>query len=115
MSHHPPISVFYLQGPKNKFKFYGHYEYIAKLKSITGNSVDGQFKGPNTIEFSNGEKITFTYPCMSISGLLFGKRIIQWEKGMEFIDHFNNIRAFMNFTPQPHFYQKFKEPTDIFR
>ena len=109
MSHHPPISVFYLQGPKNKFKFYGYYEYIARLKSVTGNSVDGQFKGPSTVEFQNGDKITYTLPFMCISGLLYGKRIIQWEKGLEFVDHVNNIKAILNFTPEPRFFQKFKE------
>ena len=115
MSHHPPISVFYLQGFKNKFKFYGYYEYIARLKSMTGNSVDGQFKGPSTIEFQNGDKITYTLPFMCISGLLYGKRVIQWEKGLEFVDHVNNLKAVINFTPEPKFYQTFKEPTDIFR
>ena len=115
MSHHPPVSVFYLLGPKNKYKFYGYYEYTAKLKSITGNSVDGQLKGPSTIEFPDGEKITFTYPPVSISGLLYGNRIIQWEKSFEFVDHVNNLECVLNFTPEPKFYQKFKEPTDIFR
>ena len=115
MSHHPPVSVFLLLGARNKFKLYGYHEYVARLKSVTGNAVDGQFRGPSTIEFQNGEKITYTLPCMSIAGLLYGKRIVQWEKSFEFVDHTNNLKAVLSFTPEPKFYQKFKEPTDIFR
>ena len=32
-SHHPPISHFLVQDIQKKFKYYGHYEYTAKLKA----------------------------------------------------------------------------------
>ena len=34
---------------------------------------------------------------------------------MEFSDYKNDISANLEFTPAPKFYQKFKEPTDVFR
>lgn len=97
------------------WKFYGHYEYIAKLKSLTGNSFGGQFRGPNRLELKNGDILTFTYPVMNITGLMYGRRIMEWEGNMEFSDYKNDISANLEFTPAPKFYQKFKEPTDVFR
>ena len=114
MSHHPPISRFLLIS-QNNWKIYGYYEYIAKLKGFTGNVIGGCFKGPNCIDFGNDDVITYNLPSMNISGLMYGRRIMEWEGRMEFLDKKNNIKAFLNFTPPPSFFKKFIEPTDIFR
>jgi hypothetical protein len=116
MSHHPPISRFLVVSGNGAWKYYGYYEYVAKMKSITGNVVGGQFKGPNVVEFlPSGDKIEFYFPIMNINGMMYGKRIIEWEGTINFIDNKNNIRANLSFTPSPKFYQKFKEPNDILR
>jgi hypothetical protein len=99
----------------NSWKFYGFYEYVAKLKSVTGNVIGGQFKGPNILELNDGTKLQFHYPNMNINGLMFGKRIMEWEGSMQFSDEKNNITSSITFTEVPGFFQKFKEPTDIFR
>jgi hypothetical protein len=85
------------------------------LKSLTGNSFGGQFRGPNHLELQNGDILTFTFPIMNITGLMYGRRIMEWEGSMEFSDKKNDITANLAFTPPPKFYQKFKEPTDVFR
>ena len=81
--------------------------------------MGGQFRGPNIIEFTSSEKIkeviSFTYPYMNISGLMYGKRTVEWEGSMDFLDVKNSLTAKLNFTPAPKFFQKFKEPTDVFR
>lgn len=120
MSHHPPISRFLILGANKKWKFYGYYEYAVKIKSITGNVAGGQFKGPNILEIynkqtGNNDIIEYTLPSMNISGLMYGKRIVEWEGVCEFKDENNGVYAFLKFTPAPKFYQKFVEPTDIFR
>lgn len=120
VSHHPPISRFFVISSNKLWRFHGFYEYVAKIKSITGNVVGGQFKGPNIIEIYNKKTgiydlIQYSLPTMNITGMMYGKRIIEWEGVLEFKDEINNIYAFLKFTPAPKFYQKFVEPTDIFR
>lgn len=59
-SHHPPISNYLIEGPKvANYKFYGSNEFVAQLKSA-GNILNIQFKGPNIIEFPNGDKVIYT-------------------------------------------------------
>jgi len=120
MSHHPPISRFLILAGNKKWKFHGYYEYAVKIKSLTGNVVGGQFKGPNILEIYNPLKgifdvIEYTMPTMNISGMLYGKRVIEWEGICEFKDENNGIYAYLKFTLASKFYQKFVEPTDIFR
>jgi hypothetical protein len=121
MSHHPPISRFLIISSNNTWKFHGYYEYTAKIKSLTGNTAGGQFKGPNIIEFinplnmNNNDRIVFNYPSSNIHGLMYGRRIMEWEGNLEFIDEKNKLTATLSFTPSPKFYQKFKEPNDTLR
>jgi hypothetical protein len=52
---------------------------------------------------------------MNITGLMYGRRVIDWEGTMNFLDENNGLSATIAFTPPPKFFQKFKEATDIFR
>jgi hypothetical protein len=115
VSHHPPIARFLILSGNKKWKFYGYYEFVVKLKSLTGNVIGGHFRGPNFLELDSGEKLQFTYPFMNISGLMYGRRNMEWEGSMKFENPSHNISAEINFTPAPGIFQKFKEPTDIFR
>lgn len=115
MSHHPPISRFLIIPESNSWQIYGYYEYIVKLKSLTGNSISGQFKGPNCLRLKDGSILNFSYPFLNITGLMYGRRIMEWEGSMQFNDEKNNINAELTFTVPPRFFQKFKEATDIFR
>ncbi len=114
MSHHPPISRFLLISGNN-WRFHGYYEFIAKLKGFTGNVIGGCLRGPNIVDFGNGDTITYNLPNQNITGLMYGKRVIEWDGRMDFYDSKNNIQASLSFTEPPSFFQKFTDPTDVFR
>jgi hypothetical protein len=59
ISHHPPIAYYCVIGPENSYKFYGFYEFTAR---VSGNSVIGRQKGPNIIEFHDGGRVVFERP-----------------------------------------------------
>lgn len=71
-SHHPPICNFMVQDTEKKFKFFGHYEFKAKLMY---NGVTGQQDGGNYVEFYDGQKIRWVMPPSQITGLLYGTRV----------------------------------------
>ncbi len=89
-SHHPPMSHFYMLGPNTSYKMYGHYIYRIHM---SGNTLEGQQEGPNVVEFSNGQKITFRYPKIKIHGMIYGKRMIYPSGVMTFEDPDNRLRA----------------------
>lgn len=89
-SHHPPISNFYIQGPKDIYKLYGHYEYKVK---IAPNSLTSDQDGPNIVEFPDGQRITYHYPLVEIRGLIFGDRVVFATGNMVFEDVENGLKA----------------------
>eukprot|EP00826_Nyctotherus_ovalis_P035735 TRINITY_DN3093_c0_g1_i5.p1 TRINITY_DN3093_c0_g1~~TRINITY_DN3093_c0_g1_i5.p1 ORF type:complete len:481 (-),score=161.09 TRINITY_DN3093_c0_g1_i5:30-1472(-) len=89
-SHHPPISNFYVQGPKDIYKLYGHYEYKVK---IAPNSLTSDQDGPNVVEFPDGQRITYHYPLVEIRGLIFGDRVVFATGNMVFEDVENRLKA----------------------
>lgn len=50
-SHHPPIANFLMEDPDNLYKFWGFYEFKAK---ISGNNLLMRNEGPNHIQFQDG-------------------------------------------------------------
>ena len=81
------MSRFYVLGggeDKKLYIFKGFYEYTGSLR---GNYVLGRQKGPNTIVFNDNQEITFTLPLCKLSGLIYGNRIVEWTKDMEFYDN----------------------------
>jgi hypothetical protein len=93
-SHHPPISNFFVQGPDNLYKLYGHYEY--KMK-ISPNSLTSDQDGPNVVEFHDGQKIAYHYPFIEIKGLIFGDRVVYSTGNMVFEDVQNDLKAVIVF------------------
>ncbi len=93
-SHHPPISNFLMTGPDDAYKMYGHHEYKGH---VSANTLEGQQDGPNTVEFANGQKITFHYPKVKIHGIIMGSRMIYQSGPMTFEDTKNRIKAVIIF------------------
>lgn len=58
ISHHPPISSFYMIG--RGYKIFGCVE--AKV-NLHFNSADGLNEGFYNVQFDDGQKITFTSPA----------------------------------------------------
>ena len=99
ISHHPPISYFLVEHNGGLYKFYGSYEYTAKLTDF-GNSATGRQVGKNYIEFKDGTKIVYEFPYMKIGGLLFGKRTIKFSGKVEFTDQKNGLEAVLKFNSE---------------
>eukprot|EP01006_Ploeotia_vitrea_P047236 TRINITY_DN67105_c1_g7_i1.p1 TRINITY_DN67105_c1_g7~~TRINITY_DN67105_c1_g7_i1.p1 ORF type:complete len:484 (-),score=266.68 TRINITY_DN67105_c1_g7_i1:106-1557(-) len=90
VSHHPPVSAFQVFGPDGLWKYYGHHEYIASFRP--NGMLAGQ-EGPNTVEFQDGTKITFSYPHVKLSGAMFGERLFNYTDTLVFEDKKNNLRC----------------------
>ena len=90
---------------------WGSYEYKAALR---GNSVIGNYQGPNIIEFKNGDRITFELPPCKVSGLIYGKRIIEWQEAMVFHDKKNKITGNIKFDESGSLFSKRQHPSDYF-
>jgi len=68
-SHHPPVSHFYMVGPKNNYKYHG-FALFAAGAGI--NSVSVKNKGKRTVEFADGQSITWNYCEESFNNTFFG-------------------------------------------
>lgn len=99
-SHHPPISNYLLEGPPGSdYKFYGSNEFVGNIKSA-GNILNIIFRGPNVIEFPNGDVITFTNPASKVKGLMMGDKLIFMEGVVEFYDETNSIKSVIFMEPK---------------
>ena len=67
ISHHPPVSSFFIEG--NLYKIYGYFNYTAKagLNSVTVSNI-----GKRTFEFFDGYKAVVSCPEELFSGTFFG-------------------------------------------
>lgn len=99
-SHHPPISSYLIEGPKNaNYKFYGNNEFVGNIKS-GGNILSILFRGPNVIEFPDEQKIKFSNQSNKVKGLMWGDKLICMEGNLEFIDEENNLKAIVFMEPK---------------
>ena len=114
ISHHPPISYFLVEHNGGLYKFYGSYEYTAKLTDF-GNSATGRQVGKNYIEFKDGTKIVYEFPYMKIGGLLFGKRTIKFSGKVEFTDQKNGLNAVLKFNSEGGMFKKKEGLVDEFK
>lgn len=111
-SHHPPIANFYVT--HKDFKFWGRYEFCAKLEGMTKNTVHMQQQGPNHIDFSDGQRIKFYWPCLQIDGVAYGERTCKYIDHMKFIDEKNRIKAIIKFGESGEHKTFSKKRTDAF-
>ncbi|CAD8169140.1 unnamed protein product [Paramecium octaurelia] len=94
-SHHPPISHFYIEHFRKKYRFYGHFEYQAALRY---NAVIGHQVGENAVEFSDGQRIAFSMPPAKVSGLIYGARLLEWYGSIKFVDQKNDMVCDIKFS-----------------
>jgi hypothetical protein len=113
ISHHPPISCFLVEHQGGLYRYYGSYEYTAKLTDL-GNSATGRQVGKNIIEFIDGTKITYEFPFMKIGGLLFGKRTIKFSGTVIFKDEKNSLVGQLKFNSEGGVFKKREGPVDEF-
>ena len=94
-SHHPPVTHWYMEGPNNLYKFFGHGQIKAGLAGP--NTIKASKLGKHTIVFKNGDKLDYTAPKMQINGVVLGQRTINFVGSFEVIDHKNDLSAIFNF------------------
>lgn len=83
ISHHPPITYFYVIGPNKSYKFYGNYNY----ESHAGlNSLSLLNLGNRNIHFSDGQKIIYNFASEEYSGSFLGTMKIESKGKMSFVD-----------------------------
>lgn len=90
-SHHPPIANFLLS--HKDFKFWGRYEFFAKIEGVTKNILLMHQQGPNHVDFKDGQRITFHWPHLYVEGITHGDRVCKYTGYMKFIDEKNQIKA----------------------
>ena len=92
-SHHPPISNYLLEGPPGSpYKFYGNNEFVGNIKN-RGNVLTILFRGPNTIEFPDGEKITFHNHVNKVRGLMWGDKLLSMDGLLTVTNENNDLKA----------------------
>jgi hypothetical protein len=95
ISHHPPVSAYYMVDAAGNYQLYGTGEVSAKLSGM--NHIEGKRIGQTTIIFKDGSKVTIANPEMMIEGVMMGDRIINHLKSFCFVDAANNITAEIKF------------------
>jgi len=95
-SHHPPVTSWQVFGPNNSYKFYGFGEWTA---SFHVNSITGAQKGVTFVEFPDGTKIQYILPEISVKGILFGNRIMEYLGEIWFKDVTHNLMAIIKIPP----------------
>jgi len=95
ISHHPPISAYYMTNNNGDYKLYGNGEVNAKLSGM--NSIEGKRVGNNYIEFKDGCKIKVENPEVIIEGLVMGDRTMNHHRSFCFIDEGNHLLAEVKF------------------
>jgi hypothetical protein len=91
VTHHPPISYFFQEGPQKLYRWYGYSAFSPKAHL---NSVDLHVEGGKAIEFaSDGAKITYGPHQDQFFNTLFGTLIHLITGKIEFNDEQNGITA----------------------
>ena len=93
----PSTNRYLLEDPDGLYRMYG----FTQIKSgVNGpNSVAGWNIGTNTIEFKNGQKITYTLPRLIISGMLHGIRSQAFYNHSIFTDEANGLVCDLEYNP----------------
>ena len=98
ISHHPPITYYYLWSKYHDlFKAYGYLEY----RPIMGaNTAGGHGYGPFVVEFGDGQKIEIWSPITEVAGVMFGERAFNIVDTMRVKDPRHNLYCEIVFNPE---------------
>ena len=90
VTHHPPVSYFYFEGPGSAYRFYAHTSFSARPSM---NSLNVKQEGKKVVEFGDGTVIEFTPLQDVFNNTLFGTMNHMCTGTMTFTDQKNNIHA----------------------
>jgi len=109
-SHHPPISNYLIEGPpESNYKLYGNNEFVGKIMN-RGNILSVLFKGPNTIEFPDGEKITFYNHVNKVKGLMWGDKLISMDGTLTVVSEDSDLKVVIIMEPKTKEIQDDEDP-----
>lgn len=80
-----------------------------------GNSVTGGIVGNTYIEFSDGTRIVYELPPITIAGLIMGKRLIHFTGGISFIDQKSEYKCVLKLNKEGTMFSKQQGPLDEFK
>jgi len=85
-SHHPPITSFLIVNPM--FKQYGS---IGMEATAAPNTMTGKIVGKFNLEFNDGTVYNFKLPDFTLSGIMVGRRYINWNGAIKIDDTVINL------------------------
>jgi hypothetical protein len=87
-----------LEGPGNKYRFSGFFEYKAWLSGM--NSLGGSRIGKQIFSFNDGGLLSIKDPVMEISNFLSSERTLNFIGQMQIVDHINKLEVVVTYNPQ---------------
>jgi len=90
VTHHPPVTYFYYDGPNQMYRFYAHTNFSAGVRM---NSVNVKQEGIKVVEFGDGTVIRFTPLQDLFSNSLFGTLNHMCTGTINFTDEKNGLTA----------------------
>ena len=93
----PSTNRYLLEDPDGLYRMYGYTQIKSGMNGV--NSVSGWNIGTNTIEFKNGDKITYKLPRLIISGMIHGTRSQAFYNHSVFKDEANGIVCDLQYNP----------------
>jgi hypothetical protein len=115
VSHHPPVSAWDLEAP-GKWRYHGFGEATA---TVSGNSIRAGRVGRNVIDFADGGRVEWSLPMLSVGGLMWGARTMEYLGEMCFVDAKSGLQVVLRFDSESRAGGWFgggqSMPTDLFR
>ena len=98
--HTPCISNYYMLDKENNYKFSGFFDLATEgaLKMLINNSIIVMNKGKGNLYLKQTNRtLNIQFPAISISGLVFGQRLVSWRHMLKIEDHTNNLIVLVYF------------------
>lgn len=116
-THHPPASNWEVIAADKSWHYWGRGVWSA---SFRGNTVKGNQKGWNHVDFADGHRISFTIPQVHVHGIMMGERYVDFHGTMDFVDEANDLHCELQMNPDrkgfvKSLFKRAETPTDWFR
>lgn len=98
--HTPCISNYYIVDKENNYKFSGFFDLATEgaLKMLINNSIIVFNKGKGNLYLNKTNRtLNIQFPAISISGLVYGQRMVSWRNMLKIEDHTNNLIVLVYF------------------
>jgi len=95
VSHHPPITAYYLENKDMQLYFSG---YVEPQTSFSINSVNSVLEGKMRMDIEKfQEQYHFKLPIVSCGGIIFGSQTIEIYDSLKIFNFKSNLKVKINF------------------